>query len=143
MTVREKRVPRGRELAQRDYRLLAEFRRLLREFLAFSEAEALDVGLSPQQHQVLLAIKGSDGPTTVGDLAEYLFLRHNSAVGLVDRLERLNLLARRSDPIDGRRVILGLTGEAEKLLASLTTAHREELRRLTPLLKPLLMELER
>ena len=116
---------------------------MLRQFLAFSEAEALDAGLSPQQHQALLAIKGAEGPTTIGDLAERLAIRHNSAVGLADRLERLHLLARQTDPADGRRVTLALTGDAEKLLAGLTAAHRDELRRLTPLLKPLLNKLER
>ncbi len=143
MAARKKSAPAGRELTQADYRLLAEFRRLLRQFLAFSEAEALDAGLSPQQHQALLAIKGAEGPTTIGDLAERLAIRHNSAVGLADRLERLHLLARQTDPADGRRVTLALTGDAEKLLAGLTAAHRDELRRLTPLLKPLLNKLER
>jgi DNA-binding MarR family transcriptional regulator len=130
------------ELTQADYRLLAEFRRLLREFLAFSEAEALDSGLSPQQHQALLAIKGFDGATTIGDLADRLSVHHNSAVGLVDRLVRIGLVIRQPDPADGRRVTLELTGAAEKLLAGLTVAHRDELRRLTPLLKPLLSKLE-
>ena len=75
------------QLKPEDYRLLAEFRRLLRQFLVFSEQQALGVGLAPQQHQALLAIKGSpDGPPTVGDLAERLAIRHNSAVGLINRL---------------------------------------------------------
>ncbi len=145
MAARKKSAPAGRELTQADYRLLAEFRRLLRQFLAFSEAEALDAGLSPQQHQALLAIKGFDaeGTPTVGDLAERLSIRHNSAVGLVDRLEKMRLLTRQADPADGRRVTLALTDDAEKLLAGLTAAHRDELRRLTPLLKPLLTKLER
>ena len=66
------------QLKPEDYRLLAEFRRLLRQFLVFSEQQALGVGLAPQQHQALLAIKGSpDGPPTVGDLAERLAIRHN------------------------------------------------------------------
>jgi DNA-binding MarR family transcriptional regulator len=74
-------------LKPEDYRLLAEFRRLLRQFLVFSEQQALGVGLAPQQHQALLAIKGSpDGPPTVGDLAERLAIRHSSAVGLINRL---------------------------------------------------------
>jgi DNA-binding MarR family transcriptional regulator len=143
MAARKKNVPAGRELAQADYRLLAEFRWLLRQFLAFSEAEALDAGLSPQQHQALLAIKGFGERITIGDLAERLSIRHNSAVGLVDRLEKMRLLTRQVDPADGRRVTLALTDDAEKLLAGLTAAHRDELRRLTPLLKPLLNKLER
>ncbi|MDE2266640.1 MAG: MarR family transcriptional regulator [Alphaproteobacteria bacterium] len=143
MTARTRSTAAPRELTQADYRLLAEFRRLLRQFLAFSEAEALDAGLSPQQHQALLAIKGAEGPTTIGDLAERLSIRHNSAVGLVDRLEKMRLLTRLADPADGRRVTLALSDDAEKLLAGLTAAHRDELRRLTPLLKPLLNKLER
>jgi DNA-binding MarR family transcriptional regulator len=136
--------PPYRRLTQADYTLLAEFRGLLRRFLAFSEAAARQAGLSPQQHQVLLAIKGlrTNRPQTLGDLAEHLRIRHNSAVGQVDRLARMGLLTRGSDPADRRRVTLALTPLAEKLLASLTAAHRDELRRLTPLLKPLLTRLE-
>lgn len=130
-------------LKQADYRLLAEFRHLLRRFTAFSEDRAFEVGLSPQQHQALLAIKGAPKPTTVGALSERLLIRHNSAVGLVDRLVRGGYVARRTDRKDRRRVTLVLTRSGESVLAKLTAAHRNELRDIAPLLKPLLARLQK
>jgi DNA-binding MarR family transcriptional regulator len=131
-----------RRLKQSNYRLLADFRHLLRQFLVFSEQQATDVGLTPQQHQALLAVKGHrPGAPSVGDLAARLAIRHNSAVGLVDRLARSGLLLRRRDPADRRRVTLKLTGQGEVVLRKLTASHRAELRRLAPLLKPLLAQL--
>lgn len=129
-------------LSRSDYRTLAEFRWLLRQFLAFSETAAADAGLSPQQHQALLAIKGFDGLPAIGDLAERLLVRHNTAVGLADRLERMGLLKRRIAAADRRKVTLVLTPRAEGALAGLTAAHRDELRRLSSVLKPLLVRLE-
>lgn len=128
-------------LSDADYRRIAEFRYLLRQFLAFSEEAARRTGLAPQQHQALLAIKGFGGRLSIGELAEKLAIKHHSAVGLVDRLEQAKLLARVPDETDKRKISLILTPAAEKLLESLTSAHREELRRLAPLLKPLLAQL--
>ncbi len=137
-----RRAPR-RELSLADYRLLAEFRYLLATFLSFSARAADAAGLAPRQHQALLAIKGypGGGPVTVGDLAERLGIRHHSAVGLVDRLVHSGYLVRRADPLDRRRAILSLTAAAEQALAALSAAHRDELRRIAPLLKPLLSQL--
>src|SRR5262249_25413670 len=121
-----------------DYRLLAEFRHLLRGFLAFSEAAAKRAGLTPQQHQALLALKGFEGSPTVGQLAQTLLLKHHSAVGLADRLARAGLLARASDPDDRRRVTLRLTAKAERVLERLSATHQDELRRLAPTLREIL-----
>jgi DNA-binding MarR family transcriptional regulator len=122
-------------LADEDYRALAEFRRALRQFLAFSEQAAAQAGLTAAQHQALLAIKGipgngqSGGLVHVGSLADWLGVRHHSCVGLVERLVSLGLVAKRADPRDGRRVVLKLTGRAERKLAALSAVHRDELRR--------------
>lgn len=139
-----KKAKTGR-LAAPDYRLLAEFRYLLRQFLAFSEEAALEAGLAPQQHQALLAIKGRTGPEapTIGRLAERLLIRHHSAVGLVDRLADGGFLKRSTGRGDRRRVTVSLTPKGEAVLAKLSAAHRAELRRMTPLLKPLLGMLEK
>jgi DNA-binding MarR family transcriptional regulator len=135
----------SKRLAPADYRLLAEFRRQLRQFLAFSEGAARKAGLAPQQHQALLAIKGFDGAEapTVGDLADRLAVRHHSAVGLVDRLAQAGYLKRNTGETDRRRVVLTLTPRGEAVLARLTAAHRDELRRMMPLLRPLLTQLEK
>lgn len=133
------------KLAPADYRILAEFRLLMRRFMMFSEDAARETGLAPQQHQALLAIKGfeKDEAPAIGDLAERLAIKHHSAVGLVDRLEKAGHLKRRHDEADRRRVTLTLTSSGEKLLADLSAVHRDELRMLTPSLKTLFAKLER
>jgi DNA-binding MarR family transcriptional regulator len=133
-----------RSLAKADYETLAEFRYLLRQFGAFSEDAARQAELTVQQHQALLAIKGFPGreELTVGELAERLNLKHHSVVGLVDRLMGRGLIQRRHDVADRRRVLIALTAKAESLLLGLTLAHRDELRRLAPLLRALLQRVE-
>ncbi|HZP61130.1 MAG TPA: MarR family transcriptional regulator [Opitutaceae bacterium] len=123
-----------RRLTRADYQTLAAFRHALRHFLDFSAAAARDARLTPQQHQALLAIAGFPGrePPTVGDLAQRLCLRPHSAVGLIDRLARRGLLQRQAAREDRRRVQLRLTARGAALLARLSAAHREELRRLGP-----------
>jgi DNA-binding MarR family transcriptional regulator len=76
------------DLSLADYQALAEFRYLLRRFLHFSEQEARAAGLEPQQHQMLLAIKGlpADKAASVGELAERLQLQHHSTVELINRM---------------------------------------------------------
>lgn len=127
-----------KSLSLRDYRALAEIRRGMRQFLEFSARAAGEAELTHAQHQALLAIKGMPGPVTVGTLAAWLGVRPHSAVGLVDRLVRLKLIARKHDPKDGRRVCLVLTARAEARLAALSRIHRAELRRFSRALAPLL-----
>lgn len=127
-------------LEQSDYERLAEFRYLLRQFMLFSKDAAEEAGLTSQQHQALLAIKGHRGPgsLTIGGLAERLAIRAHSAVGLIDRLMEKGLIRRSTAVDDRRQVLIGLTDEAETLLQSLSLAHRDELKRLAPLLHNLL-----
>jgi DNA-binding MarR family transcriptional regulator len=125
-------------LTDTDYRHLAEFRFLLRQFLAFSEDAARRAGLSPQQHQALLAIRGSGGRLTVGELAARLAIKPNSAVGLADRLVESELVSRQTASKDRRRVELTLTAIASRKLSDLSQSHRTELKRLAPMLAPLL-----
>jgi DNA-binding MarR family transcriptional regulator len=128
-----------------DYQRLAEFRSLLRQFMRFSEQAAGGAGLTPQQHQALLAVKGfgGAGPLTIGELAERLGIRHNSAVGLVDRLLANSLVKRQSGAEDRREVLLTLTAKADRILAELSTAHRDELQRIAPLLQDSLKHFKR
>jgi DNA-binding MarR family transcriptional regulator len=133
--------PPRKTLIDADYRHLAEFRYFLRRFLAFSEDAARAAGLSPQQHQALLAIRGFGGRLTVGELAERLAIKPHSAVGMADRLVEAGLVARRASARDRRQVVLSLTTAGTRKLAKLSKAHREELKRLAPLLAPLLNEL--
>jgi DNA-binding MarR family transcriptional regulator len=133
---------RGDAVQDRDYEVLAEFRYALRRFLHFSEQVAAAAGLSPQQHQALLALKGARVPPTIGYLAERLQVRHHSAVGLVDRLGALRLVERRTAEGDRRQVVVGLTAQGERVLRGLAAEHRRELREMEPQLEALLALLQ-
>ncbi|MGA2206065.1 MAG: helix-turn-helix domain-containing protein [Terracidiphilus sp.] len=115
-------------------RTLAEFRYELRRFLHFSECAALESGLQPKQHQLLLQVAGAPESTTVtiAYAAERLGLKHNSAVELVDRSEREGLLARTVDPKDRRRAILRVTRKGKAVLSCLAGNHTRELNELAP-----------
>ncbi len=122
-----------------EYRRLLEFRTSLRRFLHWSEEQAHAAGLTPAQHQLLLAIRGHEderGPT-IGDVAESLLLRHHSAVGLVDRAVEAGLVMRQPDPDDHRVVRLRLTPAGARKLRKLSKVHLEELRRLAPSIRGL------
>ena len=127
------------ELTDADYAALAEFRYVLRQFIAFSERGAASCGLTPQQHQALLAIRGAgDANISIGYVAERLALKPHSATGLVDRLEMLGLVIRRPSPDDGRQALLKLTQKAQTLLRQLSKTHRDEIVRVGPMLTELL-----
>jgi DNA-binding MarR family transcriptional regulator len=114
------------------YAQLLALRTELRHFQRWSEQQAASEGLTPAQHQLLLAVRGhadSRGPT-IGEVADYLLLRHHSAVGLVDRAEAAGLITRHSDPDDRRRVRLRLTADGKRRLEHLSRLHLEELQRL-------------
>jgi DNA-binding MarR family transcriptional regulator len=130
----------SRPLDRADYRMLADFRYLIRRFLEFSQSAAGRAGLTARQHQALLAIKGfpRNGSPTVGDLAERLRIQHHSAVELVDRLAEAGLIVRSHDPQDRRRVLLALTAAAEERLAGLSAIHLQELQALRPALLEIL-----
>ena len=135
-------VPK-RKLSAEDYELLAQFRWALRHFLRFSEYAAREAGLTPQQHQALLAIKGFGGqqPILIGELAERLQILHHSAVGLADRLGRKGYVKRLPDESDRRRVHLVLTPRGETILETLSAAHRDQLSAASPTLMRVLKRL--
>ncbi|MEA2736731.1 MAG: hypothetical protein QOH05_38 [Acetobacteraceae bacterium] len=132
------------EISDRDYEALAAFRHALRRFAAFSESEAKAAGLTPRQHQALLAIRGARKPPDgvegvgIGEIAARLLIRQNTAVELVDRLAEGGLVRRQADPADRRRVLVRLTDRSETLLRRLSAAHLRELRAIRPNLVALL-----
>jgi DNA-binding MarR family transcriptional regulator len=131
-------------LSDADYRTLARFRYALRKFLRFSEDAARDAGVTPSQHQLLLAVRGfsdEDAPA-VSDLAELLQLRHHSVVELVNRAEDAGLVRRQTDPEDARRQLVRVTRRGERLLARLSAVHRDELRRFRAEMLDVLWELD-
>jgi DNA-binding MarR family transcriptional regulator len=135
---------RSAHLEAAEYHQLASFRYALRSFLRFSEAAAEKVGLTAQHYQALLAVCATaDGHVTINDLAQQLLIRHNSAVGLVDRLTAQGLLTREPSPEDGRKVHLRLSAKGDRVLQKLAEVHREELRRIGPQLEALLHDITR
>jgi DNA-binding MarR family transcriptional regulator len=133
-----------RDLEDADYRRLLQFRTGLRRFLHWSEEQAEKAGLTPAQHQLLLAVRGHDGAQgpTISDVAGYLVLRHHSVVGLVDRAEKGGLVERREDPGDRRVVRLRLTPQGLSTLQKLSALHLEEIQRLAPSIQGLQQGLE-
>lgn len=129
-------------LTKEDYELLAEFRYTLRKFLGFSEVAASEHGLTPHQYQALLAIQGHPGRTrvSIGELAERMQVAHHSAVGLVNRMEKLGLVRRAVAKEDRRRVEVGLTPKGLRILEKLYRVHRDELRAVGPRLIGLLKQ---
>lgn len=116
------------------YSRLLAVRTGLRQFQRWSETQARAAGLTPAQHQLLLAIRGHSDPRgpTIGEVADYLLLRHHSVVGLVDRADAAGLISRTRDDADRRIVRLHLTADGARRLETLSELHLEELKRLAP-----------
>jgi DNA-binding MarR family transcriptional regulator len=128
-----------RPLTEKQWRTLLTFRVALRGFLHWSETQAASVGLTPAQHQLLVAIRGHGGKEdpTITDVAGYLFIRHHSAIGLVERTAAMGLVERYRDGADQRLVRLALTPAGHERVNALASAHLEEIARLAPLLDAL------
>jgi len=125
------------------YRALAEFRYQVRRFLHFSEEQVRNLGLEPQQHQLLLTIKGLPRGTraTIGELAGWLQLKHHSVGELVDRLEDRRYVVRSAGERDRRQVMVRLTASGSSVLRKLSLAHHEELEKAGPALAQALRSL--
>lgn len=120
-----------KRLEESDYRALANWRYALRRFLSASESITRSRGVSPTQYQLLLFARGSpDGAPSIADLAEWLQIRHQSAVGLVDRCEKGGLVRRRRDPGNRRRVLVEATRRGARLLDRLAFEHFATIERL-------------
>ena len=138
-----KRAEARYELATRDYAQLASFRLALRGFLRFSEAAAAREGLTSQHYQAMLILRGwpENRPISINDLAQQLLIRHNSAVGLVDRLTQEGLVVREPSTVDRRKVELRLSPRGRRVLARLAGVHRAELQRIGPVMERFFGEL--
>ncbi len=123
-------------LTKPDFEALARFRFGIRRYLRFSEETVRQHGVTPQQYQLLLAIKGFPGRdwALVRELADRLQLRHHSVVELVNRAQAQGLVHRTADPDDARAVRVVLTDQGEHLLGRLSALHRDELRRMDSVL---------
>ena len=131
-------------LDQSDFEHLLELRTGLRRFLRWSEQQAKAAGLTTAKHQLLLAIRGHPDPAgpTIGEIADYLVLRHHSAVGLIDRAAKDGLVKRTPDPESRSVVRVTLTPVGMAKLDALAEAHREEIADLAPTMRTLWRALE-
>ena len=143
--MRLKKAEKEFKLTTADYAHLAAFRQALRGFLRFSEDAAAVAGLTAQHYQAMLILRGcpDNRRVTINDLAQQLLIKHNSAVGLVDRLVREKLVVREPSSTDRRKVELRLTGRGRQVLAKLAAMHRGELRRIGPVMKRFFAELSK
>jgi DNA-binding MarR family transcriptional regulator len=109
---------------------LAEFRYQLRRFVSFSETASEAAGISAQQYQLLqvVATVPEAHGASISYIAERMVVRHNSAVELVDRAEKADLVRRVADPSDHRRSIVEITQRGNDLLAELVPLHLAEFR---------------
>ncbi|HEV2532780.1 helix-turn-helix domain-containing protein [Phenylobacterium sp.] len=137
--------PRRARLSAADYQAVGAFRLALRRFAAFGDASAQAAGLTPQQHQALLAIRAHPGPQpmTIGELAQCLLIRNHSAVELVARLVAAQLVTRAPSGADRRRILLRLTPDGENRLEAVTRQNLRELRSTAPIFRDLLKTLRR
>ncbi|MGA0600834.1 MarR family winged helix-turn-helix transcriptional regulator [Caulobacter sp. KR2-114] len=138
-------MARAIKLGPSEYQRLAAFRLALREFLARTEANARSVGLTPQQHQALLSIKGGyPGRETISisELAQHLLIKNHSAVELVARLVNAGLVVREPSREDRRTVCVSITAKGEEILGELSKAGFEELATSAEALRGLVAELE-
>jgi DNA-binding MarR family transcriptional regulator len=139
MPPRRRPTPRGR-VSDADYSRLLAVRTGLRRFERWSAEQAATQGLTASQHQLLLAVRGHAEPQgpTIRQVADYLLVRHHSAVELADRTEAAGLITRTRDEADHRVVRLRLTADGERVLSALSAAHLEELANLTVLFESLI-----
>jgi DNA-binding MarR family transcriptional regulator len=119
-------------LSKEVYEYLAEFRYQLRKFQKFSEAAARSQGITPQQHQLILAIQGfpKRSIVTTSELAERLQITHHACVGLIDRCVEVGLVTRENNPSDGRSVLIKVTAKGLKILEELSEVHLEEIEKI-------------
>ncbi len=125
-------------LTKADYEALAAFRYALRYFVRFSEQGARSVGITPQQHQLMLAVRGQPGRewANVGEIAHFLQIQPHAAVGLINRCVQAGLVVRTPSQEDRRAVQVSLTEKGADLLAQLTQRNRGELQSLREALSP-------
>lgn len=119
-------------LSKEVYEYLAEFRYQLRKFQKFSEAAARSQGITPQQHQLILAIQGfpERSVVTTSELAERLQITHHACVGLIDRCVEVGLVTRENNPSDRRSVLIRVTAKGLRILEDLSGVHLEEIEKI-------------
>ena len=133
------------DLTDGEFEQLLALRTGLRRFLRWSEEQAKAAGITPAQHQLLLAVRGhrdGAGPT-IGEIATCLLLRPHSASELVDRAVTAGLITRSADHGNASIVRVALTPLGSEKLRGLSAAHLQELAELGPTMRTLWKAIER
>lgn len=95
-------------------RVQAPFTRLFREH-----------GLTPAQYNVLRILRGEGRPTPILEIAERMITATPGITGLIDRLEKLELVRRERCESDRRVIFVAITPKAVELLGRLDEPVRE------------------
>lgn len=132
------------DLTEGEFEQLLALRTGLRRFLHWSEEQAKSAGITPAQHQLLLAVRGHNSPEgpTIGELAGYLLLRPHSTSELIDRAVTAGLITRNTDAVNASVVRVALTPLGAEKLRALSAAHLQELAELGPTMRTLWQEIE-
>ena len=77
-----------------------------------------------------LVVFDSHNETNITNLAEELGVNASTALRMVDRLLLAQLVTRRENPTDRRKVLLGLSTEGERLVHQVTERRRAEITRI-------------
>ena len=117
------------QFSETDYQDQADFRCAYRQFQRFAEEQARAAGITPQQHFLLLVVRGhrNHPRVNIGEIADALQIRHHGASLLVDRSVKRGLLHRAEDPDDRRRVHVWLSEDGQKILDIIMAANRRKL----------------
>lgn len=98
--------------------LLAELAHELQQYnglsASFFRAAAARIGVTVTDMQVIESL-ASSGPMSAGQLAELTGLTTGAITGMLNRLEEAGLVRRERDPEDGRRVIVQLATDTDRI----------------------------
>jgi DNA-binding MarR family transcriptional regulator len=108
------------------HEMLRAIRRILRRVALHSRGMSRDLGLTLPQVLVLRAIGESGGAPTARDVAARVQLSPATVSGILDRVERLGLLARARSTTDRRRVLLTLTERGRERIRDTPAPLQEE-----------------
>ena len=112
-----------------DYGALAAFHDQLHRAMAATILQTRQAGLRHEAFLLMMALrlKSSDGPATVGQLAETLRWNRPEVVEIVDDLVRRGFVDRTRDRADRRRFLITLTPAGEQWLTPLAKNVMNEL----------------
>lgn len=98
-----------------DLRILQSLRRIMRVVDIQSHRLSLLHNITGPQLACLLTVKES-GPLASGNIAKKNYLSPSTVVGIIDRLEKKELVVRKRDSRDRRQVFVHITPRGERIV---------------------------